>query len=113
AQPEPSANFTTRTLDKVPALKSGSLPVPVPSETQVPARTGAASPGGAGISSSIPVPLGSGSFDLPPASRRHRWLVAGSIVLAVGAVGGVGYLGAAALRPHLAANIPSRDIGLD
>jgi len=107
-QPEPSANFTTRTLDKIPALKSGSLPVPLPSETQLPAR-----PGPDAASSSIPVPLGGGSLGLPPARGRHRWLVAASIVLALGALGGIGYLGSSALRSHLAANSASRDPGLD
>ena len=99
-QPEPSATFTTRTLDKIPAVKSGSLPVPIPE----PARTDAATsgtPGSATISSSVPVPLASGTLRIPFADRYPRWVIATGAMVALIAIGSIGYLGLPRSEPAI------------
>jgi hypothetical protein len=101
-RPEPSPTFATRTLDKLPALKSGSLPVPVQSGS-MPARASA--------SLSVPLSNGTGAFGPPP--PPSRWLKVAMIGLAVVALTGVGYLGAAALRPHLSHLFGPRDVADD
>ena len=105
-KPEPSPTFTTRTLDKLPVLQSGSLPVPIPSGAQPQGRSGASR---SSASSSMPIPLSTSS--LAERSDRFRpprgsWLIA----LAVFACGAAGYFGAAALRPYL---FPARETGAD
>jgi len=88
-KPDPSSNFTTRTLDKLPALKSGSLPVPIPSEQVRTARPSA-------VSSSMPLVV-----DPAPGRPNRPWVLVAGIVAGVLGFGAIGYLGAAALRPYL------------
>jgi hypothetical protein len=90
-KPDPSPNFTTRTLDKLPALKSGSLLFPIPSDSMRSAR-----PTASAGSMSGPLMLDGG-----PSPPKRPWLVAAGIVAAVLGFGAIGYLGAAALRPYL------------
>ena len=75
-QPEPSATFTTRTLDKIPAVKSGSLPVPIPEPAHGPDAATSGTPGSATVSSSVPVPLASGTLRIPFANRYPVWVIA-------------------------------------
>ena len=95
-QPEPSTTFTTRTLDKLPALGSGSLPVPLPSGTQV--ISGSHRPRQT-ASSSMPVPFSTAEMAAHARQTGPRWILL--IALVVLACGVVGYLGAAGLRPFL------------
>jgi hypothetical protein len=95
-RPEPSATFTTRTLDKLPALGSGSLPVPLSSGTQV--ASGSHRPRQTS-SSSMPVPLSTAAMAAHSRHAAPRWVLL--IALIVLACGVVGYLGAAGLRPFL------------
>jgi len=97
-RPEPSPTFTTRTLDKLPAVKptsdsastaarSGNSPSMTPSSNQV-------------VSASVPVPL---ELDEVPESRDSRsrlrlWITSG---LAVVAFAALGYFGSALARPYL------------
>ena len=72
-KPEPTPTFTTRTLDRIPALKSGSIPVVVQSQT-VPTQsksqsTVTSSP--AMDSSSVPAAFTSGALSAAPA---RPWL---------------------------------------
>jgi hypothetical protein len=92
---EPSATFTSRTLDKLPAVKSSPTgsPVSVPPPTRP--------------SSSIPVVLATGTGSLsfsglapaPPRSGPGVLWAAG-LILVVGAALGGGYLLTAAIRGH-------------
>src|SRR5689334_20855707 len=104
-QPEPSATFTTRTLDKIPAVKSGSLPIPIPESTARPDATIAGAPGSATISSSVPVPLTSAAHGIPLANRYPRWILAAGAMLALFAIGSIGYFGASALRSRHSASM--------
>lgn len=102
-KPEPSPNFTTRTLEKLPAMK-------------VPPAAGGASPSGSGSgprpaapkpagaksgpvvtpSTSLPIPIPEGE----QAVRRSRWgLRAAGLLAAVAVFGAVGYFATSALRP--------------
>ncbi len=80
-KPEPSPAFASRTLDKLPAVKSSPAAPPV----AVPA----APPSGTGTLVLTPVP--------PP--RSGSWAVA--VVVLVGVSLGVGYFGTAAARTYL------------
>jgi hypothetical protein len=88
-KPDPSPNFTTRTLDRLPAMKSG--PAPVPTQT---ARQPAAS-------SSVPIALATSSVPTAPAvPARPRWgMWAAGVLAAVAACAAAGYFVSAALRP--------------
>lgn len=89
-KPEASPNFTTRTLDKLPAMKSG------------PAAPVAHPPGSPNsVSSSVPVALTTGPLTLPPVAPARRWFWTTVVVFAVAGFAAAGYFGAAALRPHL------------
>lgn len=87
---EPSPTFATRTLDKLPAARSGSAPQPAGAKS-------APAPG-AGASTSVPVPL-------EPAGRpvaggpRGLWILGACTAVVVFAT--AGYFAAAGLRPHL------------
>jgi hypothetical protein len=105
-KPEPSATFATRTLDKLPAVKSGSQPVPIPSGTLPQVPSGGYASRSQGASSSLPVPLSDSSMS--PTWSARRWILIGA--LAVLGCGAIGYLGAVALRPHL---FPARETGPD
>jgi hypothetical protein len=92
-KPEASPNFTTRTLDKLPAVKSGSA-------TPAPVAHAPGSPNS--VSSSVPVALTTGAITPPPAPPPpRRWLWAAGVLVAVAGFAAAGYFGAAALRPHL------------
>ena len=113
-KPEPSPNFTTRTLDKLPAVKAGAgsaaqptaaaRPTEPKSKSQpVPAHRTA----GGSVSTSMPIPLD--GDEEPVTARRSRpkpllWGAAVCAAVAMFAV--VGYFATAALRPHL---FPNRD----
>ncbi|HTI51335.1 MAG TPA: hypothetical protein VL475_10300, partial [Planctomycetaceae bacterium] len=112
-QPEPSATFTTRTLDKIPAVKSGSLPVPIPETGARPDATVSVTPGSATISSSVPVPLASGALGIPFAKRYPVWVLATGAILALFAIGSIGYLGSSALKARHSPSITSRENGAD
>ena len=92
-KPEPSPNFTTRTLDKLPVVNGGG-----PATAARPAN---ATPNPAyGVSSSMPVPL---EPDAPPtrAPRPRLALWATGALAAVVAFAVVGYFATAAARPYL------------
>jgi hypothetical protein len=100
-RPEPSPTFTTRTLDKLPAIRpavvgagpGSATPAPVPA-------TAAARPGGP-VSTSMPVPLddASGSYALR-AAPRTRLLRGLAVAAAVCLFAGLGYFAAAAVRSY-------------
>ena len=85
-KPEPSPTFTTRTLDKIPALKSGSIPVVVQSQTvrTQPKSQSTVTSSPAMVSSSVPVTLTSGALSaragaaLALCGRRSSWRLSGS-----------------------------------
>ncbi len=105
---EPSPTFTTRTLDKIPAMKSGSTPI------QAQTQPGVHGPGSlASASSSVPVFLSTGALSLSPAVPARKWLWAAGILVAVAGFAVAGYFGAAALRPHQSATTLSRDAASD
>jgi len=106
-KPEPSPTFTTRTLDKLPAVKSGSLPVPIPSGP-LPQGGGQGSRSNSAASSSVPVPLSSAAMPGHMNRSSRGWLLA--LALLVPACGAIGYLGAPALRAFL---FSTRDSGPD
>lgn len=79
-KPEPSAAFASRTLDKLPAVKSSPAAAPVP----------------------VPVsqPSGTGTLVLTPVPPRSGvWALA--LVFVIGVSLGLGYLGTAAARTYL------------
>ncbi|QDU20489.1 anti-sigma factor [Urbifossiella limnaea] len=84
-KPEPSAAFTSRTLDRLPAVKSSPAAPPVQPTEPVPV----AHPSGTGTPILTPVP--------PP--RTGTWALV--LVLLIGVSLGVGYLGTAAARTYL------------
>jgi hypothetical protein len=96
-KPEPSPTFTTRTLDKLPAVKSGPSPAALPAVpvAQGPARSGSAPVPTYTVSTSMPVPLD------PPAARTSPLLWVAAVCAAVAACGVVGYVATAAARPYL------------
>src|SRR5262245_6915589 len=103
-RPEPSPTFTTRTLDKLPALPSGSgptapAPPPQPAAARPTGRNSGPAPV-ATVSTSMPVPL---EGDEPPARPgRPRPLVwAAGVWAAVVCFAVVGYFASAAARPYL------------
>jgi hypothetical protein len=86
-KPDPSPNFTTKTLDKLPAVKSGAVVTPPPQATMpaaqaVPAPTVVA----------LPMPP-----EQPAPARRGLWAAAALVAACACALGG--YFVAAALRP--------------
>ena len=107
-KPEPSPNFTTRTLDRIPAMTSSgaaapqsggnaavhSTPAPAPRSTSQPVLLPSS------VSSSVPVALTRGALPLPGAHSR-RWLWAAGFLVAAAGFATAGYFSAAALRPHL------------
>jgi hypothetical protein len=109
-KPEPSPTFTTRTLEKLPAVRPGDSPPPDaraaapaaqsrrPTSTSVPVPLDEDSPSGASRSRSR----------ARPAYRRERWPLAwaGGLVAAVLAFAAVGYLASAGARAYL---FPARD----
>jgi hypothetical protein len=107
-KPEPSPTFATRTLDRLPAVKSspGSKPVaPAAPSSTTPAPQPAVVAAG---SSSVPVVVQSGagslalSGALAPTSRPGwSWGWAFGLLLAAGAALGAGYVGTSAARTYL------------
>ncbi|HEY1192493.1 MAG TPA: hypothetical protein VGE74_33020 [Gemmata sp.] len=93
-RPEPSPNFTTRTLDKLPVSKSPSGSGPRASAKPPGARSGS----GATVSTSVPIPLDDGP---PPARRPYPLLRIAGLCAAVVVFGALGYLATAAARPLL------------
>ena len=65
---EPSANFTTRTLDKLPAVKPSDSPAAGQTKTSPIARPTRTTSQSGGVSTSMPIPLD----DDPPAPARSR-----------------------------------------
>jgi hypothetical protein len=106
-RPEPSADFTTRTLDKLPAMKTGPVPVQTPPGSR-PAAQPVLLP--SSVSSSVPVALATGALAVPPA-RPGRWPWAVGVLVAVTGFAVAGYFGAAALRsdPATAGRDPAAD----
>ncbi|VTR94588.1 Uncharacterized protein OS=Blastopirellula marina DSM 3645 GN=DSM3645_08206 PE=4 SV=1 [Gemmata massiliana] len=99
-KPEPSANFTTRTLELIPAAKSrGSQPAnPTPSR-------GARSKVGSSSNVSTSMPIVLPEDDVPGLIRRPRPLLwAAGIAAAVMVFGVLGYFATAAARPFLSAS---------
>lgn len=102
-KPEPSPTFTTRTLDRLPAVKSGPNPTaavpPNPSGPRptAPTRSGS-SPVAPAVtaSTSMPLPLE------PDAARRGRpFLWGAAACAAVACFAALGYFATGAVRPHL------------
>lgn len=92
-KPEPSAAFTSRTLDKLPAVKSSPAAVPVTAPSgsvPVPVTTSSGTATLA-LSASAPLPV--------PAGPSWPWAVA--LAAFVAASLGAGYLGTAAARTYL------------
>lgn len=87
-RPEPSPEFATRTLDKLPVAKAATS-----SSASLPSGTRPASP-----STSVPVPLSTGTLPLPVGGRGWAWAVGLVAAIAVAAVGG--YFGTAAARNY-------------
>jgi len=96
-RPEPSADFTTRTIDKIPALKTGPMPTVRSGSQPVPISA---------VSSSVPVALASGMLARPLVIPRP-WVWAAGLLAVVGLL--AGYFAAAALRSHPAAREASPD----
>ncbi|AWM37712.1 hypothetical protein GobsT_42720 [Gemmata obscuriglobus] len=96
-RPEPSPNFTTRTLEKLPAVRSpaGSG---AGGRAVGPASVGVRSGPGEFLSTSMPIPL-AGADPLRPRSRG--WLPGTALVAAVVVLGLLGYLTAGAARSLL------------
>lgn len=102
-KPEPSPTFTTRTLDRLPAVKSGPNPTaavpPSPSGPRPAAATRSGSSPTApavAVSTSMPVPLE------PAAAQRGRPLLWGAAAcVAVACFAALGYFATAAARPYL------------
>jgi hypothetical protein len=83
-RPDPSPTFATRTLDRLPAVRSSIEAKPVAAP---------ASP-----SSSVPIVLSTGPLALSSAGRPWAWVV--GVAVAVGLAVGVGYLGTALARSY-------------
>jgi hypothetical protein len=111
-KPEPSGTFTSRTLDKLPAVKtppSGPTPAVAPRPAGTTSRGGGAV---AGASTSVPVAL---EFD-GPAPARTAWLRYAALAAVVCGCAAAGFLATAAVRTHKApvpqkeAEVPTRVI---
>jgi hypothetical protein len=89
-KPEPSPEFATRTLDRLPAVKSGTAPAPTPSSHSG-TRPGSQS-------TSAPIPLSTGTLPVASSGRGWAWAV-GLVAAIVLAVTG-GYFGMAAARSY-------------
>lgn len=103
-RPEPSATFASRTLDKLPALKVKSGPVPV----------GRPHPAPASPSGSEPVVLATGSVPVPVAPGPfggRRW--AAVVVAAAAAFATAGYFAGAVFRPHLFPAPPAPEVAAE
>ncbi len=117
-RPEPSPTFTTRTLEKLPALKplpnGTSPPAPAgtssstprdgqptsqPPATERPQPAVATSP--TTVSSSMPIPLETGALSLPLPVRPRRGVWVAGVLAAVIAFTTIGYFATAAIRPYL------------
>lgn len=100
-RPEPSATFTTRTLDKLPAVKPATDSAQGRKVSPSRSATQSATPSGNQVvSSSVPVPL---ELDETPEprpgrSRLHLWLVGISALVGFAVIG---YFGSALARPYL------------
>jgi hypothetical protein len=112
-RPEPSANFTSRTLEKLPAVKPAANTPTIPPATA--RATGSKSrpfATAAGVSTSMPVPL---ELDEPATappvrSRTARGPVRlAAVCAAVALCGVVGYFAAALVRPYLLRDRESAD----
>src|SRR5262245_49608728 len=119
---EPSPNFTTRTLDRLPAMQAD--PGSRPPATSAGRTSGSAAPVGGGVpvpvpaaavvSSSMPVPLVTGSLSVPvpvpapaPPPARMRWgLWAAGILVAATVCAAAGYFISAFLAPPPQNNPP-------
>lgn len=95
-RPEPSPSFTTRTLDRLPAMKSGGVKVGPAANSAVVVPATSSAP-----SSSVPVALATSAVPLPatPPAPPRWWAWAAGIVLAASAFGAAGYFVVAALTP--------------
>lgn len=109
-KPEPTSTFTTRTLDRIPAIQSGSRPVVLPTASQPgPVRaTADRAAGTSTVSSSIPVAISQERTGWPVPHQRSVIWAAGIIAFVV-ALTASGYLGAVAFRPFFSSERPSRD----
>ncbi len=103
-RPEPSPTFTTRTLDRLPAVNvaGSSAPQPAPAartQTQSPAAAvvppTATSPA---LSSSGPVPLSALAVAMLPPATGGWGFWAGAILVAVTACGAIGYFASSLLH---------------
>lgn len=90
-KPEPSPNFTTRTLDRLPVVKESG-----PAKLKPPAPRPASA-----VSTSIPVPLEPDDAPPPRPARPRLALWAGGALAAVLAFAVAGYFASAAVRPYL------------
>ena len=121
-KPEPSPSFTTRTLDKVPAVKSApeARPVvPVPTATPAPRNPGVHTPGSPSLS--VPVVLASShdsrSAPLAREPAGRSWVWAFAALFAAGLALGLGYVGTAMTRayffPPPAKEPPPEEVPID
>ncbi|MBA4187166.1 MAG: hypothetical protein C0467_04025 [Planctomycetaceae bacterium] len=111
-KPEPSPTFASRTLERLPAMKSAQAQSPSNRAIPVPASQSSNSPTLAS-SSTIPAssPLGSGQF-APVAPPRSVFWAAG-LMIAVGVCLAIGYLASGAVYPYLFASRANREASLD
>jgi len=107
-KPEPSPTFTTRTLDRLPAMKSN----PVQPATQQPSPSSqsqiANSPTVA-TSSVVPLATATSSIAYPPPATNRWGLWAAGLLLAVSACVAVGYFASGAVHPYLVAAKSQRE----
>lgn len=90
-KPEPSPDFTARTLDKLPAMKAAATSgsAPQPTAPRVGAKSGSTT-----------------TTVVPARAPGRRVLRVAAVCVAVAVFGALGYLATAAARPHL---FPPRD----
>lgn len=107
-RPEPSPDFTTRTLHKLPATAAPSSPAALP-KPQVPINSTAIN----GVPSlSVPVALSGGTALLPPRSSRRVVWVAG-LAISVMLFALAGYLITALVHPRLVPAPAARETAAD
>jgi hypothetical protein len=111
-KPEPSATFTSRTLDKLPALQPGSPPQPAVPQPLSASAASRSQPKSSRVSQSVAAPVASQRIPTPPLrhqamlpltsgpthSRRMIW--AAGILLAATGFAAAGYLCGHAFRSH-------------
>ncbi|MCE9560466.1 MAG: hypothetical protein K8U57_00280 [Planctomycetes bacterium] len=107
-KPEPSPTFTTRTLDRLPAMKS--KPVQPATQQPVPSSPSQTVNSPTVASSSI-VPLATATSSLAFApTAPNRWgLWAAGLLLAISACVGIGYFASDAVHPYLVAAKAQRE----